>query len=1831
MNHIYRLVWNRATGTRHAVSELARASSPGSGSVARCAVVASFALVLSPAWANGGASGAADGGDTSCFTPSVAGATPQQPVGSDGVNGTTTCGSFSGGSGGAGGSTSNVTGAGGAGGGGGAGWLSTDGTRPGGIAGSGGTAALATGVFANTLDQVGGAGGNGGDAPGAVILGGSGGGGGGGFGWVLSSPGNSSNSARVVGGAGGAGGATRFGGGGGGGQGGVGTLSTAGGRIDNTGQLMGGMGGAGGPSVFYVGSGGDGGDGILITQGGVLVNRGEVRGGNGGAAGAQSFDPLMGAPGLGGVGVNYTGNNGSIVNSGMIAGGLSGSGAQADAIRMTGNNNVLELQSGYAVVGNVIASGTGNRLALGGAGNGSFNAGSIGATAQYRGFTQFQKTGTSTWTLTGSTTETTPWTLAGGTLSVASDASLGASAGTLTLQGGVLQTTASFSSARAVRLLVAGSGIDTASGTTLTLAGAMSGAAPWSKTGAGTLLLTGANTATGAATIAAGTLQVGNGGTTGSLGTGAVTNNAALIFNRSNTLVVGGAISGTGTLTQAGTGTTVLSGANTYTGATTISAGTLQIGNGGTTGSLGTGAVTNNASLVFNRSNNLVVRNVITGTGTLTQAGTGNTALSGNNTYTGVTTISGGTLQLGNGGTTGSLGTGAVINNAGLVFNRGNTMVVNNAISGTGTVLQATGATTVLTGANTYAGRTTIAAGTLQIGNGGTTGSLGSGAVNNNAALVFNRGDTLVVGNAISGTGRLTQAGTGTTVLTGANSYAGVTTVSAGTLQIGNGGTTGSLGTGAVTNNAALVFNRSNTVVLGNLISGTGSLTQAGTGTTVLTGANTYTGATAISAGTLQIGNGGAVGSLGTGPVTNNAALVFNRSNNLVLGNAITGTGSLTQAGTGTLVLTGDNSYSGATTVSAGTLQVGNGGTTGSLGTGPVINNAALVFNRSNTLIANGAIGGTGTVTQAGSGTLLLTADNTYTGATTISAGTLQIGNGGTTGSLGIGPVINNAALVFNRSNTLVSIGAISGTGTLTQAGSGTLLLTADNTYSGATTISAGTLQLGNGGTTGSLGTGAVTNNGALVFNRNNNAIVGSAISGTGSVTQAGTGTTVLNGANSYTGATNVSAGTLRAGSANAFGASSLYSVSSGALLDLNGFDHTVNALAGSGAVDLGSAKLSVGVADPNASASFFGAISGTGSLTKTGSGSLTLGGASSYSGGTALKGGRIDIGHTDALGTGALAMDDGTTLGFAADGLTLANAIQLTGSNDPVIDTDIFSETLAGGISGGGFLTKLGSGTLTLAAANNNYTGATNVAAGTLRAGVANAFSAASQHTVAAGATLDTGGFNQTLAGLANSGTVSLLGASPGSTLTVTGPYVGNGGVLRLGTALGTSASVSDRMVLSGSSAVASGTTTLQITNLGGLGGFTTGNGIEVIGTANGGSLAAGAFTLANGHVDAGAFEYRLSSSVGGAYLSNLAPVIPPATPAAPVTPAAVPEVLASPPAAPAIGLPLYRAEVPLFAALPEQLRQANLAMIGNLALRQGDDDIKMAAGPTVADGERRAWGRVLSIDPDIRQTGTVSPSSQGRLAGFQAGTDLLAAAQWRAGVYVGQLEGDVQVRGFARGVMNLGAGRNDLRNQYLGAYGTWKNVEGLYVDGVLQAGRHRYDVNPSNASATTAGKGRSLLASIEVGQAFALGGIGSRWQIEPQLQLVHQRLSMDDATLVGATVRQNADNGWLLRAGLRVKGEISTPVGAMQPYARLNVYRRGSGTDVASFVGPAATIDIATRNGGTSSELAAGATLALNERISVYGEVGKLWASGGSAKVASSVQGSLGVRVKW
>jgi outer membrane autotransporter protein len=299
-------------------------------------------------------------------------------------------------------------------------------------------------------------------------------------------------------------------------------------------------------------------------------------------------------------------------------------------------------------------------------------------------------------------------------------------------------------------------------------------------------------------------------------------------------------------------------------------------------------------------------------------------------------------------------------------------------------------------------------------------------------------------------------------------------------------------------------------------LTGTGGLTKIGAGTIVLAGQNSYSGGTLLQAGTLTLASSSALGT-GRLDARDNTRLSFaadglNVANDMALtgnlnittdpGRAATLSGvigdglmpgSVVKTGAGKLTLTGTNSYTGNTVISAGTLQIGDGGTSGSI-VGDVANNGTLVFNRSDDVTFGGAVIGSGALVKQGAGRLTLIGENSYTGGTTIAQGTLV----GSSQSLS-GNIANNSSLVFDQAHSGTYSGSVSGSGSLTKQGPGTLILTGNNSHTGGTVIEEGALQIGDGGRTGSI-SGSIVNNGALVLNRSGSYDVNASISGTGTL-----------------------------------------------------------------------------------------------------------------------------------------------------------------------------------------------------------------------------------------------------------------------------------------------------------------------------------------------------------------------------------------------------------------------------------------------------------------------------------------------------------------------------------------------------------------------------------------------------------------------------------------------------------------------------------------------------------------------------------------------------------
>jgi autotransporter-associated beta strand protein len=333
------------------------------------------------------------------------------------------------------------------------------------------------------------------------------------------------------------------------------------------------------------------------------------------------------------------------------------------------------------------------------------------------------------------------------------------------------------------------------------------------------------------------------------------------------------------------------------------------------------------------------------------------------------------------------------------------------------------------------------------------------------------------------------------------------------------------------------------------------------------------------------------------------------------------------------------------------------------------------------TLGGTGSLTGLTTLVKTGTGKLTIINPNSYTGTTTINGGILEVGNGGTTGTLGSGAVINDAQLVINRSDAVTLANVISGTGALTKSGTNTLILTGNNTYSGATSIPAGTLQIGNAGTSGTLGSGSITNSGAIVFNRTNNFTVSGLISGIGTVTQSGTGTTTLTAANDYSGLTSISAGKLAfSGGNNRIPATNIVAFSATSAMDIGAGDQTLAAL-----------TLPVANADS--------------STTITGSGTLTINGTVPFNFGVSgVSGVNITVARTATMnmtGLAAFVFDSSTQVfrvgaqpGVSTSGSGVPNGTFQASNNTSITALSFLLADQAGSGTGGAHTFRMGEAT---------------------------------------------------------------------------------------------------------------------------------------------------------------------------------------------------------------------------------------------------------------------------------------------------------------------------------------------------------------------------------------------------------------------------------------------------------------------------------------------------------------------------------------------------------
>lgn len=427
---------------------------------------------------------------------------------------------------------------------------------------------------------------------------------------------------------------------------------------------------------------------------------------------------------------------------------------------------------------------------------------------------------------------------------------------------------------------------------------------------------------------------------------------------------------------------------------------------------------------------------------------------------TGAVTMGGGddTITLGTGSSiSGNIDGGTGTNNLQLVAGSGTTGTLASSLSNIQSLaVNASGATWTVTGGGTVSAVTIASGSTLQLGNGGTSGSL-SGAITDNGTFSVNRSDSYTVSSGISGSGSVVQKGAGTLVLTGTNTYSGGTTVSSGTLSIASDASLGTGGTVILAAGTTLAFTAGGTYAHAITVAGDPFFNVAA-GQTVIQSGQISDGA---SAGTVEVTGGGTLVLSNTANSYSGGTAVTGGSTLSIAADSVLGTGAVTLGDTtttGTLALTSSLSAARAFTLAAG------GGT---------IDTAT-----GTTATFSGIVSGNGGLAKTGAGTLILSGVNTYSGGTTVAAGILQ----GTTASLQ-GNILDNGGVIFAQAGNGTYAGALSGSGSLTKTGAGILELTGTSSLAGPTHISAG----------------AVAINGSLA-NSNVSADSGTTLSGSGTI-----------------------------------------------------------------------------------------------------------------------------------------------------------------------------------------------------------------------------------------------------------------------------------------------------------------------------------------------------------------------------------------------------------------------------------------------------------------------------------------------------------------------------------------------------------------------------------------------------------------------------------------------------------------------------------------------------------------------------------------------------------
>lgn len=556
------------------------------------------------------------------------------------------------------------------------------------------------------------------------------------------------------------------------------------------------------------------------------------------------------------------------------------------------------------------------------------------------------------------------------------------------------------------------------------------------------------------------------------------------------TAAAGNFITGSTGIVKNGTGTATIGGVNTFTGDITVNGGILRpsgnqaLGANGRTITIAAGAALDtNGSMNANRGHHAVIagsgpsgEGAIFNSGANHENGFDSLTLSADATIGGdgrwdVRPIFVGQAKLDLAGhkltKVGSnriaFVDGTVLESGTIEINEGTLAFTRSLVEGDGTITVNEDGQLMLENftSGIFSRPIELNGGTLR--NQGATLTLDSHVtLNGDTKISVANGNSLTIANPLTGSGNLEKLDTGAVILTGNHTYTGTTTVSAGVLHLGNGTVSGSINSNPVelgATNAAIRFNSPDDMVFTNVISGTGisgngqnpsAITKDGPGTLTLTGANTFTGSTRITGGMIAIGSDETVFGSGTGDGSvidfrtggNGGIRSSDASPRTIINNiSFSESAILGAPGTGKLTFTGNVAF-------------GNGSKT-------------MIVNNDETEFA-GVIAGGGTttaLTKNGPGTLIFTGNNTYTQLTVIQQGVLRVGNGGTTGSLGSGAVTNNGSLVFNLAepedeSPYIVNNVISGSGSLSKRGSGNVILTQENTYTGSTTVTEGILTI---------------------------------------------------------------------------------------------------------------------------------------------------------------------------------------------------------------------------------------------------------------------------------------------------------------------------------------------------------------------------------------------------------------------------------------------------------------------------------------------------------------------------------------------------------------------------------------------------------------------------------------------------------------------------------------------------------------------------------------------------------------------------------------------------